>query len=350
MSIQHGSLSVRLFHVPRPLPADAVERFAALALPHIGDIGTDTVQGWVTSRHDLDRNITPDTATYGGFLSLALAQAERRVSPSLLKAECRMEELAQENVTGTFLSKTVRREIRRSVEARLKASAQPQIKTISFVYDAQNATIWTTALSDRQVDALQIHFAQTIGFSLTQFLPDTAFPFVRDWSPVSFSADRDPSECEQGAGLDFLTWLMFRSELGAREANGIETFVEGPLHFIFGGAAAKSVVVKNGNPLVASATRSALVSGGKLASAKVSVIVNGLVFTFTFNADSFAFRGLRLPDPTELLDRVSAFQDRMGKLQMLRLAMSRLFEEYATHRDASVASMREWVQSRIVRD
>ena len=72
-----------------------IARFATNALPPLETLADGTIHGFVTGRHMLDRNITDDSATYGGYLRLALVQAEHKVPAKLLRAECKMEELAQ---------------------------------------------------------------------------------------------------------------------------------------------------------------------------------------------------------------------------------------------------------------
>ena len=78
---------------------------------------------------------------------------------------------------------------------------------IPLVLDAARMVLAAGALSDAQVDALQVNWAQTVGFSLVPLVPDLmAFKLcgvnVRDWSPGSFSPERDDEEVSHDPGLD----------------------------------------------------------------------------------------------------------------------------------------------------
>lgn len=368
MSYEAGSIGTRMFFVPRPLPQNAVERFAALAMPPLESLGDGVIHGWVTGRHALDRNLTDDSATYGGHLRLALGQAEKKVPESLLRAECRMEELAQMSVQGVDrLGGSARREIRRSVEVRLMTHAQPVLKTIPFVYDARSEILWAGALSDKQLDAFQAAWAQAMGFSLLPATPEVAAmklasSNVRDWQPVSFSPDHEGDEVMHDAGADFLTWLWFVSEaLGGvvkiEDVGEVAVLIEGPLQFcIEGGGGARDVAIRNGEPMLASATKAALMAGGKPVLAKVTLATGERAYTFTLSAQSFVFRGLKLPDG-EALDAISKFQERIDALDELRRMFFGLYARYVTERtnqvgrfnDPRMHEIRQWVRDRQAR-
>lgn len=365
MSFENGSASFRIFYVPRPLPRDAIERFASHAAPPIDTLADGAIHGWVTGRHLLDRNITDETATYGGFLRLTLMQAERKIPESLLRAECKMEELAHMKAEGTDrVTGSVRREIRRSIEARLLPQMPPQLKGIPFVYDARNELLYCAALSDKQVDAFQIHFAQTIGFSLIPATPDMAAmkrqqSNVRDWDPSSYSPDRDDDEVSHDPGLDFLTWLWFVAEarggqMKIGDLGDIAIMIEGPLMFVIEGSGAHEAVLRKGEPLLSSEAKASLLDGKKLRRAKVTLARGDQAWTFTFDAVPFVFRGLKLPEG-EKLDAISKFQERMDLLDLFQRAFLGLYDRFVAERrdakkwNASIKDIHAWVKERRTR-
>lgn len=365
MSIESGSVSFRLFYVPNPMPADVVARFAAHAMPPIDTLSDGTIQGFVTGRHMLDRHITEDTAFFGGYLRLCLAQAERKVPEALLRAECRMEELAHMQARGLErVSGSVRREIRRAIEARLVPQAQPQIRGIPFVYDQRNALIYAGALSDKQVDAFQIFFAQAVGFSLLPVTPDMAAikrhqANVRDWPPASFSPQRADEEVSHDPGLDFLTWLWFIAEAAGGqvkipEVGVVALMIEGPLLLVKEGAGAHEATLRRGEPLLSSEAKAALLDGKKLRRAKLTLALGERPWTATIDATSFVFRSLRLPEG-EMLDAVSKFQERMDQLDLFHRAFLGLFDLFVADRRAPakwagiVTQIGEWITNRKVR-
>ena len=94
MPFESGSVSFRMMELPRAIPKNFAEKFAAHRAGPLDAVGAGEQRGWVTGRHLLDSKITEDSAMHAGWVRLALRQAERKVPAALLKAECRMEELA----------------------------------------------------------------------------------------------------------------------------------------------------------------------------------------------------------------------------------------------------------------
>jgi len=211
MAFERGSISCRFFHLPRALPKDAVERFARHAAPPLDSIAAGMVAGWVTGRHLLDRQITADTAFFGGWLRLVLLQAERKIPASLLHAECRMEELAQWAASGReFLNRQERAEIKRSVAARLLPKMPPQIKGIPLVHKPGEHTLYAGAGSAKQCDLLTARWLAALGYHLIPITPAVAAlerkkVDVNDWHPASFSPDLDDADMTVQPGRDFLT-------------------------------------------------------------------------------------------------------------------------------------------------
>lgn len=373
MAFESGSVSFRIFYVPRPLPKDAIERFYNHAAPPIDTLSDGTIHGWVTGRHLLDRNITDDTATYGGFLRLTLMQAERKIPESLLRAECKMEELAQMQAQGVDrLGGTARREIRRSIEARLMPQMPPQLKGIHFVYDARNELLYTSALSDKQVDAFQVHFATTVGFSLIPATPEMAAMKrsqvnVRDWDPTSFSPEREDTEVSNDPGLDFLTWLWFVAEgrggqLKIEDVGEIAVMIEGPLMFVIEGFGAHEAVLRKGEPLLSAEAKTSLLVGKKLRRAKVTLANSDVSYSFTLDAIPLTIRGLKLPENSTdgkgeriRLDPISRFQERMDQLDFFQKAFFGFYDRFVSERRDSkkwAATLKEihaWVTDRKTR-
>ena len=364
MSFEHGSISMRAYFVPRALPRDVVARFASKAAPPLDTLGDAAIHGWVTGRHLLDRNITADTAFLGGFLRLALMQAERKIPEALLRAECRMEELARIQAGEEKISPTVRREIRRSIEERLLPRMPPTLKGITFIHDAKTDMIYATAMSDKQVDAFQIYFAQTLGFSLIPATPDMIAmkrlqSNVRDWQPASFSPEREDGEVSHDPGLDFLTWLLFVAEArgGMMKIDGvgdIAVMVEGPITFVIEGSGAHEAVLRRGEPLLSAEAKTALLGGKKLRRAKVTLARGDQSWTCTLDAVTLAIRGLKLPEG-EKLDPVSKFQERMSLLDHFMQALFGLFDRFVGERTdakrwpAAQREIHQWVSGRKTR-
>lgn len=364
MAFESGSISFRMMWLPRALPADAVARFAQHAAPPLDRLVAGEIHGWVTGRHLLDRQIDPNTAFYGGYLRLTLMQAERKVPEALLRAECRIEELARMKELGVdALAATVRREIRESVMERLLPQMPPTLHGIHLLHRPGDRLLFTTALNDNQLEAFQLGFSQAIGFGAIPVGPETASlqrrrKSIRDWAPVSFSSEVDPEEVIHDPGLDFFMWLWFVSEerggaIALDRLGEWSIMVEGPLTFVREGDGAHEAVVRKGEPRLSDETKAALLSGKKLRRARLVLARGEELWPCTFDAAEFTVRSLKLPKG-EKLDAVSKFQERMEFLHAFCEALLALFDRFADERESkdwekTVGEMQRWVAERKTR-
>jgi recombination associated protein RdgC len=353
-----------MLYLPREMPADAVERFARHAAPPIDSLGAGEIHGWVTGRHLLDRRITRDTAYHAGFLRLTLMQAERKIPEPLLRAECRMMELAHMQAEGTdAISLAHRREIRRQVTERLLPQMPPTLRGIHMLYDPTARLLYTTALSDKQLDAFQIGFSQAVGFAAIPVLPETASlrrrnRSIKDWTPVSFSPETEPDAVSHDPGLDFLTWLWFASEarggsLKLKEIGDWALLIDGPLTFVMEGAGAHEAVIRRGEPRLSAEAKAALLSGKKLRRAKLTLARGDESWTCIFDGPSFVIRSLRLPE-IEKLDAVSRFQERLRHIDLFKEALLTLFDRFCVERESkdwarTLIDIHQWVKTRKTR-
>lgn len=365
MSFESGSITCRCCTLAASMPADAVARFARHAAPPLNTLGAGEIHGWVTGRHLLDRDIREDTAHYAGYLRLTLMQAERKVPEPLLRAECKMEELAELEASGRErLSAKTRSEIRRRVAERLLPDMPPNLKGIHLVHHPDSGFLYASAMSDKQADALTHALQQALGVMPVYLTPDSA-PLLsgagnpRDWSPASFSPEVDDDEAGLTPGEDFLTWLWFLSEgrggtVALDSLGKAAILIDGPLTFFDESGGAQEAVLRKGEPRLSAEAKTALLSGKKLRRAKLTLALEGdRTWTVTVDA-TFAFRGLKLPEG-EKLDAVSKFQERQIYLDQFRQGFFELYARFCAEREtsatwaATVQDMREWVASRKTR-
>lgn len=362
MSFEKGSVSFRMFFVPREITEEDVEKFAANALPSLATLEEEEIHGWVAGRHLLDRRITEETAYLGGYLRLTLTQAKKKVPTSLLTAECAVEELAvMQADEKEYLNQQMLREIKKSVKERLLPDMPAQLKGVDFVYDRNARMLYCTGTSEKQCDAFVLSFLQTVGCAPEAADPETmAAKFedidIHDWKPASFSDAMEDGVVDGTAGREFLMWLWYCSERqgGTVQIPDLGEFgfmIEDPLTFVMEGNGAHEIVLKKGEPLVCAETRTALLSGKKLKKAKLTFARGEEVWTFTFDADEFVFRSLKLPQ-TEAFDRVNKFQERMIYLDTFRKAFFHLYQQFLSQRKSAEewketkTAMRRWVNER----
>jgi len=366
MSFESGSVATRLFYVVKGLPKDVVERFAAHAAPPLKSLGSQSIQGWVGGRHLIDVPITDENAFYGGYLRLALMKAERKVPTSLLRAECMLEEVAYMRAEGKpFVDRKTRSEIRKEVMNRLLPTMPPTLKGIPFVYDDRDRVLYAGALSESQLDAFLINFKATVGVDLVPIVADTAAAKrrsidVADWRKTSFSPEVPDEEMEDTPGLDFLTWLWFASEadggvFNLKEFGELGAAIEGPLLFTRAGAGAHEISLRKGLPTVSAEAKTALLSGKKLRRAKLLFARPEEKWSCSFDAETFVFRGLKLPDPKEMLDPASRFQYRVQQLANFRGLFFELFDLFLDDRSdakgwsATKKEIHQWSAERAMR-
>lgn len=362
MSFEKGSLSFRMFFAQRDFTETDVEKFAAAAFPPLNTLAEEEIHGWVASRHILDRNITQETAYLGGYLRLTLTQAKKTVPSSLLQAECAVEEMAvMEAEDKQYLNQQAKSEIKKDVKERLLPDMPPQLKGMDFVFDERSHMIYSTATSEKQLDAFVLTLMQTTGVMAQVADPENIASKsdnvnVQNWGPASFSTEMEDNMVDGTAGREFLMWLWFCSEKRGGLSNipdvgEIAFMVEGPLTFVMEGKGAHEITLKKGEPMLSAEARTALLSGKKLKKAKVQFVRGEEAWAFTFDADEFVFRSLKLPQ-TETFDRVGKFQERMVLLETFRQTFFHLFSEFVKERDSSTewketkAAMCKWVTDR----
>ncbi len=365
MSFESGSMTFRLFYLQQTFPKDYVERFAKRAAPPIRTLGEVPIQGWVTGRHLLDTNINKDTAFWAGYLRLSLMRAERKIPTSLLRAECRMEELARMMAENRAeLDRKTRSEIRKEIEAHLLPTMPPQLKGMSIVHLPESHDVYAEATSEKQMDALEIGFREAQAFGLIPATPQNAAAKrlhidVRDIAASSFSPDCEDDAADNNIGQDFLTWMWFYSEtrggiIKLPSGGDFAIMLEGPLTFVLEGQGAHETVLRRGSPEISVEAKIALLSGKKLRKARLLLARGNDTWQVTLDADQFVFRGLKLPE-AEKLDPISRFQERMTSLSTFTTAFLEIYDRFIKERTdekgwkKTRTAIHQWVSERTAR-
>jgi hypothetical protein len=339
MAFESGSVSFRMFYVPGTIPETIHEKFAEDVLGSTDHLLDEELHGWVGARHLLDREIHEGSAWPSGFLRLTLCQAQRKIPASLLRAECRMEEMVwMQAEHRDYVNRQQKSEIKQQVIEKLLPAMPPQLKGIDFCYDPKAKMLYASALSDAQLDAFQLNFTKT---SEVKIIP--VDPVSAAWSETKCRADQWPRwsfAAEQWAdtapGREFLMWLWFMSEakggeVALPEGGTFAVMVEGPL--LFDQEEQGETAIRKGEPMLSAETRAALLSGKKLRRAKLTLARGGEeVWTCTLDADSFVVRSLKLPK-TEAIDAEGRFQERMEMIDTFQQAFLGLYSTFCKLRD-----------------
>ena len=339
MGFDSGSVSFRVFHLRQGLTRDCIGQFAAMAAPPIETLGTSgPIQGWVSWRHLLDREITEENCIFSAWMHLALMRAERKIPGALLRAYCRLDEENERKARGVpFLDRKARSEVKDRVVAHLLPTMPPTLTGTAMVVDFRNDRVLAEAMSDAQIDRFCPFFRETTGqLPLLLNAETLALLLARvnanDLMPSSFTSDAAvESEVQISLGLEFLTWLWYywEKEGGVfRLKNGDECgyMLEGPLRFFREGKGAHEAVLRKGTPLLSREAGMALFCGKKLKRAKFTLARGEQVWTATIDAD-FAFRSLKLP-PGDQPDLAGQFQERMLAIETFLQAYFELYERF----------------------
>ena len=362
MPFIRGPVSFTICKLPKKLPEDCLEKFAAKKGYSLETILDEPQIGWVSSRHLLDTRIDEETAYTGGYLHLVLRSAVRKIPPSLYTAECRIEELAalaSEKVQS--LSRKQRKEIRESVKERLIKSMPPVLTGIPFVIDSTKDLLYLGATSAAQIGLFTNYFLETLDFAPIQMIPEIATEDLFKVNPDAVPTLQIAKFCagdngaEKSLGRDFITWMWFFQEIegGTFDVDGLGTFsimLDGPLSFTADGNGGQEATVRKGLPTVSAEAQSALLTGKKLQRAKCSLVRDDEVWEFTLDATNFGFRSMRLPDIDEM-EPHSQFQERVKYLNMFQRAFFRLFKLYldtigdSSRYNALVPKMQDWAKN-----
>lgn len=364
MGFESGAVSVRMVELPRPFPKNWLERFAAHKAGLLETMDVEKQSGWVTGRHLLDTHLTEESAQYAGWIRLTWREAKRKVPAALLKAECKMEELARMAAEGkTHLKPKIRSEIKESVRDRLLPNMPPQLKAIPFVYRPGSHHLYVGALNDTSLDTFRGALRESVEMTGTPAFPADLGQRLKnidlmDFPGASFSREMADVAMEATPGRDFLTWLWFKAEaqngrvvLGTGQT--VDVLIEGPLTFAYEGNGAFETVLRKGLPEMSAEARTSLLAGKKLRRATLHFALDAAAeWRFQLDADTFVVKSLKLPKSEGPLDAVSRFQERMIFLDQWRDIFYDLFGTFTELRatpkkwKAELEALRAWVENR----
>lgn len=343
MPFESGNVTFTACRLTQKLPENVLEDFIRNKAKSTDAVKDEPQIGWVTSRHLLDTIINEDTAYRAGFLNLTLRTAVRKIPGSLLSAECRIEELAMQQANDIHeLTRKMKKEIKEDITERLIGQMPPSLSGLPFVALQDGTTIYIGSASNGQLEGFTDFFKSTTGIEAYPLTPEMIcmedFGVDSEKLPrLNFSRKlNDEYACHGTIGQDFLTWLLYLSEaegglLQTNEQLGGEYgfAIDGPLLFVADGKGALESVIRKGLPTQSAEAQAALDVGKKLKQAKLIFGRGDDIWQFTFDAETFAIRSLKLPQG-EKLDKDSEFQERMLNIGMLRDVLQFLFEKFVT--------------------
>lgn len=371
MSFESGSTAVMICPLSNPLPDDFLARFAARAGGRLDDVDSEPVLGWVSGRHLLENTIDESTSICGGHLYMNLRKTERKVPAQLLNAICRRDELIYMQAHDSlFVPRKERMRIKEEAIERTLPKMMPTISATPFVVDCSENVLYVAASSFAKFDQFVAEFVQTVGTDCepVPISPDELMIKLfskneHDLETLHITENQAALD-EPLAGRDFLTWWWYDIEVngGVYDHPGFGRFtviMEGPLTFAYSPGKTKDPelagsgvsTVKNGNPTLSGEAKAALSSGKKLRKARIIMAGDEKTkWSFTFDADTFVFGSLNLPEGEEQ-ERDARFEERVANLHVLHAVFEFVFRKFAesvlgANSKKTERQLREWVKSK----
>lgn len=346
MSFEAGSTALLICPLSGELPDDFLACFAKYKAGRLDDVKDEPVLGWVSGRHLLEYEINEATSICGGHLYINLRKAERKIPAQLLNAICRREELAYMQANDSIVvPRKQKKEIKEKAMEDNLMKMPPSISATPVVVDRNNGVLYFGSASATQFDVFIAEFMRAVNVepvpvSPNEWMEKLFHKSESDIPQLTFTGERG-TEDEPMPGRDFLTWLWYCAEqdplVCKHPKHGeIALAVMGPLTFAFSPAKAKDPelsgagesVVKKGNPMSSAEAKAALQVGKKLRKAKIMLARGDAEkWAFTFDADTFAFTGLTLPEGEEM-ELNARMEERIGFLNILHEVMREYFRIY----------------------
>lgn len=365
MPFDTGSISCRLYDIDESLDASLIEQLAIDVVAPIETLGAQPLSGWVSPRHLLDRDITRESCLIGSFVRADLLKAELKIPRALLKAYCKIEELAEMQARGVpYLNRQTRAEIKKRVEEDMLPKMPPTLTAVAMALDLSRQRIYIDGMSEKQQDAFCAAFRKTSRVTPIPVIPETAAMRLRQidtrqFDAQCFSPDPDVTSTANNIGMDFLTWIWFFCEVRgglfrtASSAPEFAAMLEGPAVFFLEGEGAHETALRRGMPLISREAKTAMMAGKKLRSVKLTLASGKMQFTATVDGLDFAFRGIKLPRPeVPAADAEAAFLERMSGMQTYTDAFLHLYgmflDEISNPKTwkKTLAEIKTWISDR----
>ena len=369
MPFDSGTVSFRVFENDTSATTDEVlAGLKSYSAPPLDTLDKEPLAGWCSTRFIGDLDLSEETCKSGRFIRAQLMKAEKKIPSSLLKVYCKMEEIAEMNARGVkFLNRKTRSEIKARISEQLLPQMPPTLTAIQMVHDTESSRVYASAMSEKQHDAFCLGFNRATRLKPSALGPESAAERlfqvnISVLEPQCFSPDDDVDAVANEVGMDFLTWLWHFWEVGDGEfktpqGDKVALMLEGPAVFHHEGSGAHEISVRRGLPLQSCEAKTALMSGKKLKSVKLTLTRGEDVFSATVNGRDFSFASLKIALDSKAADESkydpeTNFQNRIGGVKFFADTFFHLYGVFLQEITApktwakTLASMKEWISNR----
>jgi recombination associated protein RdgC len=308
MGILKGNATFSLFEIQgdnKIQPEEYYQKLRAHAFRGIFPDAAEKGIGWTSIHNVLDSSFTTEHAGEDRFRMFAL-RIDRRVIPAaVIKMRCLEEEAHLKDETGQKrLYREQRESIRESIRIGLQKAIPATPRVYDVVWDTEKGLVYLGNISPSVIDDFTSLMNETFGTVLSPVMARCVF----------LTADLDPLTI----GLEFLTWLWFKSEErdGAISVPGLGDI---EMHFFRRvdlaageGEFAESVCCQGWHADLKEA-KEALRQGKKVAEARIGLFRDRDAFEFTARANRYQYKTMKVPpvDVEDEADQAGADLERM---------------------------------------
>ena len=370
MIFDGSSSSFQVYETEAEITTDILELVKEGQCPTLDSLRETPIFGWTSARFLLDREISEETMFINGWFCGSLLKAEKKVPSKLLKSIVKLSEyqfMKDQNLTS--INKQQHAEIKAHVHEELLEQMPPTLTNLDVATDCRNKRVFAECRGPKQKDAFEAAFTHTSQAKLIPMIPEL-LAFKRagltydSFGAVTFSPDSSAIPDKSGLGLDFMTWLLFRSEVkdhtfritnGRHDPNiSYALAFADPITFLNNeGAGSYETSLRKGTPILSSEAKTALLSGKKLARANVAFILDeNHQWSASIDAQTFAFRSVKVPRVEEGTDERGRLVEKLQHFSFFVDAFYSLFDEFLEilkneeRWEETVREMQTWIEDR----
>ncbi|HTW94259.1 MAG TPA: hypothetical protein VMD30_05675 [Tepidisphaeraceae bacterium] len=384
MSFASGSLSFRRFKVEGAVPGvvdqELLDRISEHAL-RPADVGhpPEIEYGFSGGRHVLDDQFSFDKNVFADCICFALRVDTNRVPAELKRAIETMEEeaVAAGNPSG-FISKRQKKDVKETIRAKLDEELRSgkfrRSKLTPILWDLPARIIYSPASGGAQDKLLEI-FDRTLNCTLTPLTAGSLAQSIlqsngrrRDYEdarPTRFVTGPDGEgqhpeypwtakgpQPKDFFGNEFAMWLWHESEsrdgtLTTEAAGEVSIFIDKSLDLDCAYGQTGRDLFRATGPGRMPEAREGLRSGK--VPRRLGMVMDAFKqqYSLAFNAETFGFSSVRLPEVEEAETPRVLFEERIGLLRDLCRAADAMYEAFLKVRCSSawegqVAGIRRW--------
>lgn len=370
MIFEGSSNSFQVYETEADITTDILALVKEGQCPTLDSLRETPIYGWTSARFLLDREITEETMFINGWFCGSLLKAEKKVPSKLLKSIVKLSEYQfMQDQKLASINKQQHAEIKAHVHEELIQQMPPTLTNLDVATDCKRKRVFAECRGPKQKDAFEAAYTHTTQAKLVPMIPEL-LAFKRagltydSLGAVTFSPDAAVAPDKSGLGLDFLTWLLFRSEEkdhtfritnGTLDPNiSYALAFADPITFLNNeGAGSYETSLRKGTPILSSEAKTALMSGKKLARANIAFVLDeNHQWSASVDAQTFAFRSVKVPRAEEGTDERGRLVEKLQQFSFFVDAFYCLFDEFLeilkndVKWEETVKEMQDWIEKR----